>query len=385
MNKPQRKAGPILIAGMLLLYGPATPVFSVIADDARRAADLLVANQSVAGDWNEFGLEGEIIAGLENAFRRYGDASHRAAAETGGSYLLARDGFNGSQYTVALPFAAEAYALARLAQRDPATWLVPASTIFSQARSVFGSTNAYIDANIDFHLNTLGNPIHIAVYDIARQAVAAKIVDDVDRDVYRTRLMQHLADVSDDGADPSVFALGASVWALARTGPLDSTLLSGSSPVLNGRTLAELPDLLVGHQVVNPADGTPGDFYWRFDHIGAPPAGITDATTMAALGLIAAQRADPLAYDYTGRIASVIQVVANGIDTGGEAYFLVGDPQFGGGNVYAGETLEVLPEPGTITLVVIAALAMIRRRKRSAVSFQRSACGVSSLPRSALP
>jgi hypothetical protein len=368
MHQAKRAADPILVAAMaaaaaLILCGPAAPAFSTIAADARRAADLVVANQAPAGDWNEFGLEGEIIAGLENAFRRYGDPSYGEAAETGGNYILTRDGFNGSQYTSGfLPFAAETYGLARLAQRDPATWLAPASTVFSQARADFGNSNAYIDATVDYHLNTLGNPIHTAVYDIARQAVAARIVEDVDRDVYRTRLMQHLADVADGGADPSVFALGAAVWALTRTGPMDATTLAGTSAALNGRTLAELPDMLAGHQVLNSADGTPGDFYWRFDHTGAPPAGITDSTTMAALGLIAAHRADAVAYPYTGRIADVVNVLADGIDTGGEAYFLIGDPSFGG-NVYAGETLEVLPEPGTMSLLALAALAMIGRRK----------------------
>ncbi len=361
MPKSHRAADPILVAALIVAVALVpwvigTPAFGGTSLDTRRAADRLVASQLPGGGWGELGLEGEIIAGLENAFRQYGEASYGAAAQTGGNYILTRDGFNGSQYAQ-LPFAAETYALSRLAQRDPANFMGPTRAVFSQARSAFGSSNAYIDATVDFHLNALGNPIHSAVYDIARQAVAARIVDDVDTDVYRSRLMQHLAEVADGGSNPSVFALGVSVWALARTGPLDGTTLSGTSPQLNGRTLAELPDLLGAHQVSDPNDGAPGDFYWRFDHAGAPPAGITDSTAFATMGMNAATDLDATAYPFVGQIASARQVLADGVDTGGEAYFFIGDPSFGGGHFYAGETLEAVAEPGSIAFVPLPSAA----------------------------
>ena len=164
MTDSRRAGAAGVISAALTLMALAPPAGAAIAADARRAADWVVSNQLPAGNWGFSGFDGEIIAGLETAHRRFGDAAYLAAAEAGASFVLGRDGFDGSAYTKDLPFAAETYALARLAQRDPAAWLTPVDTVFSQARTVFGSIDGYIDATVDFHLNDLRNPIHVAVY-----------------------------------------------------------------------------------------------------------------------------------------------------------------------------------------------------------------------------
>ena len=342
----------------------ATPAAAYVGAEGRLAADRLVTSQTVVGDWGEPTFVGEAIAGLVNAHKHFGDNAYLTAAEGGANFVLNRDGYNGTTYTGGfLPFPPETYALARLAQSNPATWLAPASTVFSQARTDFGSASAYVTATIDFHLINLGNPIHNAVYDLARLAIAASLVNDVDAGIYRTAVIDNLADVDDNGSDPSVFALGAAVFALASTGPLDGTSLSGTSTVLNGRTLADLPGLLAGHQVTDGNDGTIGDFYWRFDHIGAPPSGVTETTTLAVLGLKISQDMDPSTFSFTSEVSAARSVLAAGVGPIGQVYYIGGNSTSGAGYVYAGETLEALPEPTTLLMVgtAISVLATGRR------------------------
>jgi hypothetical protein len=153
-----------------------------------------------------------------------------------------------------------------------------------------GSTAGYISQFAQIDPST-------AVFYLAYHAIAAHRVDCADRAIWRQGLIEHLALVDDTSAACPVLALGIATWALAQTGPLDDTLVIGSqegSAYWQGRTLRDLPGLLVGHQV-GPEGTLPGSFYWRFDHGDAGVAGFesgyTEDLVFGVLGLLAAKKA----------------------------------------------------------------------------------------------
>ncbi|GAH62678.1 unnamed protein product, partial [marine sediment metagenome] len=196
-----------------------------------------------------------------------------------------------------------------------------------------------------------------AVYDIARHTVAAFYVDAGDKATWRSGLVTALADV-DDGDDSPVMALGAAVWALAKTGAVDGTPVdSGASPgsLWDGVTLGDLPAMLAGEQAPD------GSFYTKFDHNQG--YGYTETTALGGLGLIAAHADNP-SLGYEDEIYDARLVLAGGVDTGGEVYWKIGDsgqPQY---YFAAGETLEVIPEPGVMSILAISAMAFLARRRR---------------------
>jgi len=119
-------------------------------------------------------------------------------------------------------------------------------------------------------------------------------------------------------------------------------------------TLADLPGLLLGHQVL-PGVQDAGSFYWRFDHGygGVPSAvsGYTEDTIFGTLGLVAASRADP-ALEFDAAILAARQALLGGVYGGGVVYehlWLQGAIYY----AYAGEMLQVLSEliiPGDLNL-----------------------------------
>ena len=166
-----------------------------------------------------------------------------------------------------------------------------------------------------------------AVYDVARFTGAAGYVADVDLDVWRSSLMEILAEVTNDASAP-VTALGAGVWALALTGDLDDTILAGSSPELNGKTLSELPAMLAALQKGD------GSFAWNFD--GTYP-GYTEPTVIGALAL-------EVVGGYETQVLGAVAVLGAGVGATGESYFEIGKSESGGTFYYSGEALEVMRE-----------------------------------------
>ena len=166
-----------------------------------------------------------------------------------------------------------------------------------------------------------------AIYDIARLTAAAAYVGDVGTPTWRTGLMDALADVDDD-VDAPVLALGSAILALAATGEMDDTTLSGSSSVFNGKKLSELPGMLADLQ-----DGD-GSFFWTFSE---QFPGYTEPTVMATLAL--AFGGDGA---YGPEIVAGLSVLEDGVDTDGAAYFLIGNDSTDSSFYFAGETLEIL-------------------------------------------
>jgi len=140
----------------------------------------------------------------------------------------------------------------------------------------------------------VGTEPSTVVFYVAHQVVAAYYVDAGDKRIWRQGLIGWLSRVDDSSQFP-VMALGVATWALAQTGPLDDSLITPSgegAPYWIGKTLKDLPDLLLSHQV---AEGQPGagSFYWQFQHGEGDLNNCTEDAIFATLGLVAASKANP--------------------------------------------------------------------------------------------
>jgi len=306
------------------------------------AGDRLVTEQGGNGSWpGETGYTGSIVAGLANAYAT-GIASYKTAADTGGLYLL--DSAAGNYY------GDEAYALTRLsdisADADDNAWRTSVRDFYDvSVPSSPGGTPGYIN-------QFTGTEPSTAVFYIANHVLAAYYVNANDKAIWRDGLIDFLAAVEDNTASCPVMSFGMATWALAQTGPMDSTPVDiAATGYWHNVTLADLPGLLLGHQV---ASGDNADsFYWRFDHTnggaGFEVSGYTEDTTFGTLGLIAADDANP-SLNYDANILAAREVLAEGVDGDGKVYehIWLGSSVY---NTYAGELLQALePLPGDANL-----------------------------------
>ncbi|MBA7699249.1 hypothetical protein ES703_107940 [subsurface metagenome] len=197
-----------------------------------------------------------------------------------------------------------------------------------------------------------------AVFYLANAVVAAYYVEAEDKQIWRDGLIDFLAKVDDGTSVYPVLGLGAATWALAQTGDMNSTPVDSNGagrPYWNDVNLAELPDILLSHQV---PDGElyEGSFYWRFDHTdGGDPegeaAGYTEDTIFGTLGLVAADKANP-ELDYDSAILAARDALLVGVQPDGTVYehlWMDGYIYY----FYAGEMLQGLGEliiPGDLDL-----------------------------------
>ena len=331
------------LAGTILISSTGFADFSEdpnVGEAITLVADRLEKAQKTsgptAGAWpKEQDYTGSIVAGMAIAFQRTCVEKYRTSAELGGSYIQGKYSDEGL-------FGDEAFALARLSEitDDP-------------------TNNSWRDTLIDFYsiIETYGTSNYIAwfeteatpfqaVFYVAHLVLAADYVDTNDKEIWRDSLISFLAQVDDDTADFPVMALGVATWALAQTGPLDSTPVDTNGtgrPYWNSVTLADLPGLVSSHQVEpnepNDPNDWSGSFYSEFGHIWEN-RGFMEPTLFSVLALIAAQRTNP-ALNYNAEILAAKQALFNAIEPNGAVYFHIwGDSD--DDYVYAGEMLTVL-------------------------------------------
>ncbi len=301
-------------------------------DAAMRSGDRLVSFQEANGSWLEFGFTGESVAGLAQAYKVTGDEAYKLAAESGAQYSLYDEaGYEPSshKYTYGL-FASGAYALTRVSDvsADPASnaWRTAVVDYYQYIRVGGAKTSDFIN----WYLTDAEDSG--AVYDLAYHALAASYVDATDKGDFRSGLITALADIDNTDNAP-VMALGAAVWALAETGPMDSTIVDpGAAPgsLWDGVSLSGLPGLLMGLQAED------GSFYTTFDpNMGS---GFTETTAMGTLGLSAANTADT-SLDYDNAIAQSRAALASGVGGEGEVYWGIGENGYPAYHFLGGETL----------------------------------------------
>ena len=316
-------------------------------DAGEAVADRLDAEQMKSGanegSWPaEAPFTGSIVAGMVSAYELTCDSAYKDSAEFGGDYILwaAVGNFYGD----------EAFALTRLSQiaSDPASnsWRTAVGDFYYDVKNSVDGTEGYVSL-------FLGTEPSTAVFYLAHHTVAAFYVDATDKLIWRQSLIDWLSLVDDDSSDFPVMGLGVATWALAQTGSLDATLVdptAAAESYWNSVTLADLPDLLAGHQ----APGT-GAFYWRFDHgdggFGVAVSGYTEDTIFGMLGLVAASNANP-GLDVDSPVFAGRQALLGGISCEGivwERLSQEGVVHY----VYAGEMLTVLGEliiPGDLNI-----------------------------------
>jgi len=343
-NQPEQDQNQVDVDEAISPQEQETDLTSSIVDAMGMIADRLEANQEKhydpKGSWPaERHFTGSIVAGMVSAYELTGESAYQASAELGGRYILrhAEGHFYGD----------EAFALLRFSQiSDGDPWYMHHERLRADVRRFYsvlsneGRTNDYISEFADTEPST-------AVFYLANHVVAAYYVDAEDKQTWRQALIDYLAQVDDDSSDFPVMALGIATWALALTGPLDDTLIpSGTGAAYwSGKKLADLPDLLLSHQV---PDGElyADSFYWRFDHgdggSGGPVSGYTEDAIFTTLGLIAASRGDP-ALDLDAAIRAAGQALLGGVRSGGKVFehlWLVSADYY----TYGGEMLQVLGE-----------------------------------------
>ncbi len=261
---------------------------------------------------------GPATTGMVCAYEWMDNAAYRESAERGGEYIL--------WIGVAMGhlLGDEAYALMCLSRTadDPNSnmWRVALTNFYDTLRDKGGTTREYIElfAQVD--------PSTTAFY-LAHHLVAAYYVDDLEKNVWRDALIQHLSRVDDGKSEFPMMALGAATWALATTGALDETPLSsaGGALIWEGVRLRDLPSILLSHQV---PEGEPfaGSFYYRFDHTSGPfegaSAGYTEDAIYGALGLVATASAGESAPDESMEqaIRAVHAALLDGVDADGKVY-----------------------------------------------------------------
>lgn len=308
-----------LVAAIVLLGVGAMPASGGPMD---LAADYLVANQNVSGHWGEAAFVGESTIGLCHAYQKLGGSSYRDAAVDAGNYILSSVGYDAGAGTYSLPFyASECWAIACVHQiTGTNSWGTALEDFFAMVRTGANGMQGFVDGIVN---NYGSGQQGTAVYDLCRFCAAAGHVSDADVGVWRSSIINLLGDI-DEYDDASTLAVAAAVWALELTGSLDGTVLSGSSAILNGMTLSQLPGLLVSLQWVD------GSFAWGID--GSYP-GYTEPTALATLALNTTG-------GYDTEVAGGSDALGGGVAGSGACYFEIGFSVSGSGFYYSGETLE---------------------------------------------
>ncbi|MFC1739101.1 hypothetical protein ACFL1G_08645 [Planctomycetota bacterium] len=165
----------------------------------------LEKNQTNKGNWpGEEDYTGSIVAGMVSAYERTCDPDYRTSAEKGGDYIL-KFGYGSGD---------ELFALKRLSEIsvDPCDneWRTAAGIFFNHVKYDYeGGTDAYIDdLPGSFEPST-------AVFYIANYAVSAYYFDAEDKQLWRNKLIEYLAEVDNGVAWYPVMGLGIATWTLA--------------------------------------------------------------------------------------------------------------------------------------------------------------------------
>ena len=339
-----------VMVGLVLAMVTSTGFASAVT----RAADNLVADQISSGDYAgswpaEPNFAGEPTIGLAHAYELTNDGAYKTAAESGGAYSLRIAEYNPSNGSFGVAITgAEAYALARLSaiQADPNS---------NSWRTALVDYLDAVDAGATVTWYQTSADDSSAVYDVARLAVAANYANHADKTTWRNGVVTLLSDINNNDVLP-VMALGAAVWGLAATGDIsaDATLV-WPGPNLK---VQDLPGYLASKQAPD------NSFYTKFDTTMG--SGFTETSVMGTLGLQAAD-ASSASYSFSSEIALAVGVLAGGVDPDGVVYREIGNSLSDARYDYAGETLEVIPEPATMTILLIGAVGVIRRRRANRV------------------
>jgi len=329
----RKRLGLLVLAFLMAVQGayaeepdpndPNAVVAPMPLEDALRAvADNLASNQvaSVAPfstGWS--GMEnynGAITLGMVSAYNIFGAGSYGHSAKQGAGWLY-------HDSITRTPLGDSVLAWNALGVSEYEYGIGVWSDV---AASFFDNVQMYTPSEAAGYVASFGGDAGSAVYYLANLTLAAYGVDAPEKAVWRQGLVQALNEVNDDSALCPIQAIGLATWALATTGPLDSTLINGdpNAPIWGGVALSDLPDVLVSHQV-SEGGYDAGSFFGRIDHTAGESdvvaEGYTSDAIFAALGLFAAADSDPnIVPALQGPIVNAIKAVIGALGNDGMVY-----------------------------------------------------------------
>jgi hypothetical protein len=343
----------------------AQTIWADLLDDAVAAMAFRVQEDQIgpeglkagaAGSWpGEEYFTGAIVNGMLSAYNMTSDPDYSKSAWDGAVFMHGfRDRGSRDAYNY---YGDGALAYARFGQMKSeeekySIWEIILNHYYDEVESL--GTEGYLAGATPFE-GEASSP----VYYLAHYAQAAYIADTRDKAIWRQGLIQALARVTDESAMFPVMAMGAATWALAMTGPLDEILVdphADTGSPWNGVTLADLPIMLLSHQV--PEGGfDQGSFFWRFDHGdgggGAVTEGYTEDTIFGTLGLLAAyENSEPSNLDGNGAaleggLLAAAKAILSSFRPDGAVYEHLSIVDGGiARHVYAGEMLFLLEQLG---------------------------------------
>jgi len=278
----KKKINLIIILVICLLFtSSAYPESVQPEDNLKKVADWLVQNQRVFGAWGnyliDFNYNGPIIAGLSQAYKITDDITYKESAELAANFTILFSNLNF--------LGDEAYGLAKLGKDTDNDVYIDVIRNFYNGLDTYSYIRGYNDTTAEK-----------ATFYISFHAVASYMVDANDAGIWRESILEYLPQVYDDLSYFPVMTLGVATWALAKTGPMDDTLidplLSKGVPYWEDVKLSDLPDILSTHQVLSGEHK--GSFYVRFDHTAPGPgfyeSGYTEDTIFGLFGLIASNK-----------------------------------------------------------------------------------------------
>lgn len=331
-----------VLAGLVLLCS-VYAVAGQYQNEVAILADRLIADQSPIGNWGEPGFTGEAVIGLVQAYQITGNVAYKQAAEQGGQAIL-----DDPEFATYGPYGAEAYALTRLSEiSDNAAsnqWRTAAENFYTQVQN--SGTANYISS-------WSGQDKSEAMYDIARHTVSASYLN-IDTNIWRQGVLGIIEEL--DSSNAPVMGLGMATWALSSSGGLGTDFISTTtgSPWSVTRE-AHLPNILAGYH-----DDLDGSFFTTFELVF--DSGYTETTAMALLGLIDAN-GGYTGGDFDDLIAEGLAALVGGIGANGDVYWKIGDSSEAMQYFLMGQTLEVIPEPASVLLLGMGALALLKRKR----------------------
>lgn len=339
--------GSIVTYVMIIVFYPSFSSGMTLDNAIETIADKLHEKQVItgvyAGCWPpEYDFTGSIVGGMASAHELACDEGYLHSSELGGDSILFLSQGNF--------FGDETYALMLLSQNstDPNDnkWRDALVGFYDNVENSEGGTKGYIE-------NSSGSDPSTDVLYLAHYVLAAYYVNANDKQIWRQELVGRLSYVDDTSFYP-VMALGAALWALSKTGPVDTNTpiepTSGQSlPYWNTKKFSDLPTLLVSHQVQGDQANGAGSFYWQFTHTPESLYGYTEDAIFATLGLAAAYQAEPDANLYSA-IVKARKALLNGVNPEGRVFESLSQEGVEL-SVYSGEMLEILVElisPGDV-------------------------------------
>jgi len=302
----------------------------------------LVSNEQSFGNsvWPcEPNFEGSTAVGLLSAYEMTADAQYKAAVDKAAIRIATDPLIRDLVGTIPGYFGDDLYLFTRLGTA-PVAWTAIPDGFYACVRGALPSgtgTEQYITWFL------VDAEPSVGVFYLAQHTMAAYALGERDKALWRAGLIAALGQVDDTAWFP-VMALGVGTWALAETGPLDSTVIGGGG-VWQGKQLQDLPAMLLSHQVPAGEDYA-GSFYWRFDHTGGltnvASKGYSEDAIFGTMGLLAAKANDPnVPADVNDAVLAARVVLLGGIGADGSVkdhLVLGGEARF----VYSGEMLQVL-------------------------------------------